>query len=290
MTRPYDHVLFADETNHNQGRYRAVGVLSGRRDAAVELHQRWVAALAEGGVSTLEYKKLKDGRRHRLAVKAIPSLIDVLAAGGLRVDVLCWDTEDARHRIHGRDDRANLGRMYYHCVRNTLHKRWPGGARWGVFIDENALVSIEEFAEILNAAGSRDGGGPDLWGAAPPSFVVSTIQETTTEGQPLTQVPDLFAGLCAFSRLKFDELQAWREAATGQASLFGLEPNMGEPRRGDRSRFECVQAVRDAARARGLGVSLRRSEGLRTFRGDRPLNFWWYEPQHDADKAPVKGA
>jgi len=36
-----------------------------------------------------------------------------------------------------------------------------------------------------------------------------------------------------------------------------------------------------------MGVSLRKYKGLRTMKPSNPINFWWYEPQSDLDKAPT---
>jgi hypothetical protein len=37
-----------------------------------------------------------------------------------------------------------------------------------------------------------------------------------------------------------------------------------------------------------MGISLRHWRGLRTVGPNKPINFWWYEPQSDKDKAPKK--
>jgi len=43
-----------------------------------------------------------------------------------------------------------------------------------------------------------------------------------------------------------------------------------------------------ACKSKKLGVSLKTHRGLRTLNPESPINFWWYEPQHDADRAPTK--
>ena len=43
-------------------------------------------------------------------------------------------------------------------------------------------------------------------------------------------------------------------------------------------------------KAKKLGVSLRKTRGFWTpDPKEHPINFWLYEAQHDADRAPVKG-
>ena len=43
----------------------------------------------------------------------------------IRIDSLMWDIDDSRHKISGRDDTANLCRMYHHLLRNVFLERWP---------------------------------------------------------------------------------------------------------------------------------------------------------------------
>ena len=57
---------------------------------------------------------------------------------------------------------------------------------------------------------------------------------------------------------------------------------------GGEADLEGGEVLREACKARKLRVSLKTHRGLRTMDLTSPVNFWPYEPQAEADKAPVK--
>ena len=285
----YSHVLFGDESHHNGGRYRSVGILSARRAAAVELHRWYVGVLAESGRSSLEFKKLNDRRLVPVVSEVVTGVVQRVRRGAIRADVLVWDTTDKRHAIVGRDDRANLGRMYYHCIRTCLAMRWPNGALWRAMIDENALADYAEFQRILDGK-THD---PDPTVALREDlaqdeslYTVAHLESVTAEDQPLVQIADLLAGLAVVSRSKYAGLCSWRDARNGQRTLLGEQPSEGSNR--ERNQFGLIQHLRREAGRLRLGVSLDSTRGLETKDPKRPLNFWLYRPQHDLDQAPLR--
>lgn len=56
----------------------------------------------------------------------------------------------------------------------------------------------------------------------------------------------------------------------------------------DRERCIVLNEFEVALSKNKLSVSLRSSKGLRTRNPAERMNFWWYEPQHSKDKAPIR--
>jgi hypothetical protein len=53
-------------------------------------------------------------------------------------------------------------------------------------------------------------------------------------------------------------------------------------------RFQVLYEFDGGCKNRKMGVSLKTFGGLKTLDPRRPINFWWYEPQHEMDKAPTR--
>lgn len=214
--------------------------------------------------------------------------------GGLRVDTLIWDTYDSRHQVPGRDDVANLQRMYYHLFKNVLQRRWPRGSTWRLCPDENTALDWMTVQDYLDMAGVGFRVDGDLFSGGfrlrlQRDFRVLQISEACSAETPLCQLADLFAGLGAFSHLAYDRYESWLNPQSGQMQLeLGLDSSSREPGKSDRERFVIMKHLDDECKKRKMGVGLKSSWGFQTHDPRQPINFWLYEPQHPDDKAPVK--
>jgi hypothetical protein len=103
------HVAYSDETHHNVGRFKGIGVVTSTVDNATRASEEVKAILATANVSELKWEKLRTARDRIAAIQVADWLFSRINV--LRVDVLTWDIEDPRHRLRGRDDVANLHRM-----------------------------------------------------------------------------------------------------------------------------------------------------------------------------------
>ena len=56
----------------------------------------------------------------------------------------------------------------------------------------------------------------------------------------------------------------------------------------DKHRFKIYEFVDKHSKRKSWTVSLKKKKGFYTFDKYKPLNFWFYRPQHDEDKAPLK--
>lgn len=289
------HVAFADETQHNDGRYRAVCVVSVRREDARRIEGRVRSLLDESGVSELKWKKLTGAKMRFAASKVVEYAVAGAVRGDLRIDTFVWDTEDSRNKVEGRDDRANLQRMYYRIFRAVLRGRWPRGGRWMLCPDYNSLIDWGALGDYLASAGSRREMRIDLF--APErdrrwvhDYGIHQIKEVASHESPLIQVADLFAGLAVYSRGCFLRYEQWRRLEVAeQLELFG---EVGAAQvtlsASDRERCPVLHRLAERCSAHKLGVSLESRHGLETRSPRDPINFWLYRPQRASDKAPTK--
>ena len=288
---PEDYALFSDESRHTEGRFRSI--------AAVSLPAGSVVALSNTLSEVLEcslkgeFKWSKVGRRGKKNVQRAIAGVDFLLSHvpqGIRVRVLTWDTEDARHDVDHRDDVGNFARMSYHLYRSAMLWRGPG-LRWHVRRDRLGSDG-ETIRDCLNSEGAwKDRAQLDLPnGLSPHIPQVDTWREVDSAATPFVQLADLMAGMAAYTRTKAQVVHAVLKESAAQGTLFPAAPSDGpEPTDRDRGRFRVIAHFYEQCRAGGLGVSLRTEGYLRTPSPEGPVNFWHYEPQGPWDTAPVKG-
>jgi hypothetical protein len=288
------HVGFSDESHWNRGRFRSLGLVTVPARALAGLEQQLGTLLTDSSVSEFKWKEL-DGARGRFAAqKMCDFAVKAACEHDLRVDVLMWDVQDSRHNIVGRDDIANLQRMYYHLFRNVLRVRWPDNAVWRLHPDEHTAMDWDTVQDCLENVAVRFEVERSLFTQGQlrirlrRDFGVEEIRPGSSQQHRLLQLADLFAGMTVFSRDQFDAYQAWLAAKSKQSRLFEDSEEIADPSRSARARFPVLRHFDECCKQRKLGVSLRTKRGLWTPKPENPLNFWMYEPQHSEDRAPTK--
>ena len=113
------------------------------------------------------------------------------------------------------------------------------------------------------------------------------IKESNTNENALIQIADIFAGMARTSYEDYDNYEKWLNR--GQQSLFPNE-NLNKLKISgkDKHRFKIYEFVNRHSKRKSWTVSLKTKKGFSTFDKSKPLNFWFYQPQHDKDKAPLK--
>ena len=294
MTESITHVAFSDESNWNVGRFRSLALVSATLGSLEELEGEIRQLLARSNVREFKWKHLGGAKERFAAEKMCRFAVEKACRGQLRVDVLVWDIADSRHGIHGRDDIKNLQRMYYHVFRNVLRARWPNDAVWRLNPDEHAAMDWETVRDCLENVSERAEVDKSLFTRGRfrlrlrREFGIEQIRPVGSGEHPVVQLADLFAGLAAFSRAKFEEYQSWLCATSPQKTLFDDEPVSSSPSRSALGRFKVLHTFDGLCKERKLGVSLKTKSGLWTPEPRNPLNFWLYEPQHPDDKAPTR--
>ena len=209
------HVGFSDESNWNTGRFRSLGLVTAPLEYLDGLARELRHLLEESDMAEFKWKKLDGAKERFTAQKMCKCTVDKACAMQLRVDVLVWDIQDSRHSVHGRDDIANLQRMYYHLFRNVLRARWPNDAVWRLYPDEHTAMDWETVKDCLDAVSTRIElersllTGGDFRFRLKRDFGIEEITPGNSREHPLLQLADLFAGLAVFSRDKYDGYQGW---------------------------------------------------------------------------------
>jgi hypothetical protein len=206
--------------------------------------------------------------------------------------------EDSRHKIRDRDDVANLQRMYYHIFKNVLSKRWPDKSSWILYPDQNTAIDWDTIEDILDIKSSNIEAYSNLFTKGrfkfrlKEEFNIREIVPCGSKYEPLIQLGDLYAGMAIYSRDSYNmycHLSQTYFATVKQLSLFDVEiDNSIKPSRADKERCRLIFEFNKLCKSKKLGVSLDTYRGLRTRDPSNPINFWWYEPQHELDKAPLK--
>lgn len=290
------HVAYADETQHNIGRFRGIGLISLRYVDVSSISAGVQNLLRDSGIGEFKWSKLNSRNDRDAACKMLGYAIKKACAGVLRADVLTWDIQDRRHTVRGRDDIANLQRMYYQLFKNVLRVRWPDGSIWQLCPDEQTSIKWHEIEDFLNLASSQVEIRRDIFSQGNSSlglkeeFGIKQIVPCQSRKEPLVQLADLFAGLAAYSRNRYDRYEPWQRTH-GQGQQLGLFPPESQPstRLSNRDHGRCyvLATFNVACKKRRLGVGLEDSRGLKTYEPSNPINFWWYEPQHEKDRAPT---
>ena len=291
----HTHCAFSDESSWNEGRYRSIALVSGPRDSLKRLDGDLDARLAERSIGEIKWKDLKGGNKRDAAIAMLQVTSECASSGQCRADMLIWDTEDKRHKIQGRDDLQNLARMYYHLCRNVLQQKWPSDAVWRLLPDEHHAVDWETGEQCLDFASRRSALSPQASFEAilPRStyrreFNVQKIVPVQSSEWRLTQMADLFAGMAVFSRNNHKDFSAWLKEQSGQHRLFDdMQCNASKASLG---RFCVLKGFIDMCKQKGFSVSMA-SGGLETpaYKKESPINFWFYRPQNEHDRAPLKG-
>ncbi len=289
------HVAYADETHYNTGRYRGLALVTLTQDNAGHVSAELRELLQESGVTEFKWKKLDSAKDRFAALKMLDHAVNKAIEGLLRVDALSWDTEDSRHKLIGRADIANLHRMYYRLFHNVLRERWPDGSVWRLCPHQQTAVEWDRIEDFLDMASTQREVRQSLFTQRRFSvrlkeeFRIEQIAPCESYQEPLVQLADLFAGLAVYSRSSYGRYQQWQRTRSRQLTLFqGEREGSVRLSLSDRERCQVLGEFDARCKRHKLGVSLETNRGLRTFNPMNPINFWWYEPQHERDKAPVR--
>ena len=281
------YVLYSDESHITDLRYESISTISLPVDKVSELTTIINNKLIESDVDEFKWKWVDSAKYRFAGIKLIDIAINWITTN-FRIDTIIWDNQDSRHAIRGRDDIANLGRMYYHLLRNVMCRRRPGLA-YDLRPDEQVEVNWEKLKECLESAGN--------WQQVfisellrilniEFSFNISSFSQVKSCDEPICQLCDLFAGMAAYSCYSYEKLVQVERENSGQLML--LDPPAEISISGaERERLTCISHFLTQCNNKRLGVSIEKKRKLWTANPRNPINFWHYEPQGKYDKAPL---
>jgi len=236
--------------------------------AAERATHDFIEVLTRSGINELKWSNLKSARNRFATIEMIDLVINLIVNNKARIDAITWDIEDTRHKVRRRSDIRNLRRMYYFLFKNALVRRWPKSCIWQLYPDETGFGAASHLDYLTMGSDLSD----DL-----SCLNISGIIEVKSHQEPIVQVADFFAGIAAYSRNSY---QLIRKMVKTKEQTEGLSNS-------DKERGIVLNYLYEQCKNYKLGVSLQSSKGLRTRNPKRPLNFWWYEPQGEYDKAPL---
>jgi hypothetical protein len=263
-------LAYADESSQNLGRYRSIALVTLNSADATPITALLQRCLSKSNIREFKWNTVRTAQRRFAAIHLLGLALRLAANRRLRIDVLTWDTADSRHAIPGRDDVANLQRIYYHLFKNVFRLRWPHGYSWQLFPDENTAIDWPTVADFLIDKGQvfeRIGVSPSGHGYRFISrlyFALDSIEQLDSKECLGIQLADLFAGIGAYS---------WNRH-TAKQSNSSMEKDA------------VLAALVSLCKDYSLGVGLGSSTGLWSLSPNRAVNFWLYEPQHPMDLAP----
>jgi len=292
MASDITHLAFSDEHNYDSGsgRFGSIALITMKKESYKTVSSSITNTITEAGVTRTEFKwaETKRANHKKAAIKLVDLSVELALNAHVRIDVILWDYQDARHNIKDRDNIKNFHIMYYHLLTNTLHKFWSDGSIWILYPDETSFVNwgdVQSFSNIKSV--KRTKGTLFQLSEALKSYHVRQIKQVESEKSPVSQLADLFAGLIPYSRHCYDKYEAIRIGKEGRALFETKEVKFA---RLDIKRYEIITQLLKQKEKQKLGISFASSKGFRSLNPSKefPINFWWYEPQHEKDKAAVK--
>jgi len=279
------HTAFSDDSKHEDGRFCSLSLItvksSDLKNWKSELDKIW----KESNIIEFKWSKLR-GAKYKFAGQKIVDFI-FRKLDELRVDILIWDNNDSRHKVFSRDDCANTARMYYHLLSNTLGTKWDKVNSWHLYpdvqssIDWNNLktcLASKNYVEFDNIFGTENGKFQNL--------SIEDISPVDSAKNKITQIADLFAGLATSSHGDFNDYREWLNNQSGQDVLFGAKVVSKKTNKHDK--FYVIQYFKTICKKYKAPISFESTNGLKTHKQRYPINFWFYDPQHEYDKAPKK--
>lgn len=216
---------------------------------------------------------MRSKKYYYCAKKILDLVIPFASKNKIRVDTIIWDSGT---KYTQKDGSTIFQLMYYQLFKNVLRKRWQAKS-WKPFPDEQSNIKWHEIKEFLDLA-SLD---TDIVTKEEKTlfqltkkFNIVKIEEINSKKEELSQIPDLFAGLAAYSRLQYPTYLKRHGTLFGKVKLTGSE----------RCRFKLLEYFNDCCKKHKLGVSLKSSEGLWTPNPKNPINFWTFKAQSSNEK------
>ena len=287
--------FYGDESGVPACRYQSIAVISAPKKTAIKLRGLLDCILRANDVTELKFNEIGT---HSPKVRAASEfldcfIVDYLKNSLVRVDVLCWDMHDKRHAVTGRDDIANLQRMWYKILVSAA-RQWNYPV-WNFYPDENSAVNWDEIVEVINRTHitRTELVLKKLFATEDDErfFQIDETKALKSHDEPLIQLADIFAGMVRFSREDGEQCVHWLDAQppVDQISFLDcIEGAIAAETKARQNRFRIIGNFNNICKKYRMGVSLRTNKYLCTFNNKRPINFWHYESVHEEDRAPVK--
>jgi len=118
-------------------------------------------------------------------------------------------------------------------------------------------------------------------------FAVHGIYPKNSKDEYLIQMADIFVGLGVYSRGSFQIFNKWLEEKIGQIKLFETDKIIVSKGHKE-AKCPLIHRFINECKRNGLKISLEKTKGFKTHDPKNSINFWWYTPQGEYDKAPIR--
>lgn len=195
---------YSDESGCFSERYQAIGIISGDKGHLYELRDELGRILRKQKVNEVKFSEVRTLKPKLEAAQAfIKKGVYFACQKKIRIDVLFWDTHDRRHSIPGRDDVANLERMYYKVLRH-ISERWRQH-NWELYPDHGSKINWPEIKSYLSRTRIPRQRQPHfllLFDEEAYTINFHKIDPKKSHDEPLIQIADLFKGNGLFLQRK----------------------------------------------------------------------------------------
>jgi hypothetical protein len=289
-----NHVIYSDESGYNgKCRYGSIAVISGKKTDTASLSDELQSLLDKYSKTELKFEKVRGHHATTKVAKEFISLgLKYCGSSKIKLHVIIWDTKDKRHDVKGRDDIENMKRMYYHILKRAKAD-WVNIENWEFYPDEFSAINwtddVIPYIESTNLVPDRKRIEKTLFGVMHNVRFpyIHKHEEKTSITNPIIQLCDLFAGLIRLSYENGEKYSLWLEEETGNNSLFPVLIKC-DASKSEKAKFEVMKYFKDVSSKYGLGVNFSLNKYFTTFSKKYGLVIWFYKPQGDYDKAPVR--
>lgn len=288
-TEGMQYIVFTDESYITAERYRSIGAFSLPKEHYRKLDSKLREMLNDLGINEFKWSELRTEKYTCCAERILDYTLGVLFSKEIRIDVLTWDTWDSRHSIQGRDDTANFERMFFHLLKFVITKREKESS-WFIYPDERLEINWRIIKECLNNVGKWiQLYNYPLFGDifSKENFKIKEFQPIKSIEFPCCHISDFFAGLSVFSINNYSKYKHWVLINDLQFDMFGVQKNYHFSS-SENYRFKILNKLIRLCKHQRLGVSFDTNGRLATPDPANPINFWYYKPQRENDKAPIK--
>lgn len=285
----FTHIAYSDESSKDE-RFQSVCVVTLTRESDEDLANELQAILQESDLKEFKWSKLRNAKYRLAAEKLIKWATSKVLAKQITIDVLIWDMQDSRHHnVVGRDNEANLGRMYYHILHHVFSNRWEAPSMWLLRPDQNSALDWDTLEQCLMYSGRKVSNNRAIrpFFTLPEKYSIATLEEIDSCLYSMCQIADLFGGMACFSYNHSGTFITWQQQ--DQIRLPEILPEAPKLSGGETERSHILQVFLDLKLSYiTVKAQKERPAGLKTVRREGAINFWFYEPQHEQDKAPTK--
>ncbi|ODN29825.1 DUF3800 domain-containing protein [Fervidobacterium thailandense] len=283
--------IFMDESESEDKRFTSICSISGNPTTLLAKENELRKQLNRFQISELKFSEL---HRRNVPKELIYTFLDIAILssinGEIRIDVLTFDKHDSRHNVRGRDDEENLKRMIYHLLRNVCYN-WKAKSfafypdqhtNFSRFLEPSKYIELTKLNPLSKKIKDKSLFRDESWFPK-----VEKVEMKDSKAVAIIQLCDIFAGIHRFSLSRMEKLKYIKNCRLGQMPMFQPQ-EIKEESSSEKLRFDIIFYIKEQAEKHKLPISLESKGYLCTHDPKCNLNFWFYSPQSEKDKAPTR--